>query len=143
MRRTNMTFIRACGPDMDVVSTRFLHCYSPQPSGECWDSYRIRREFSLYNDTRTCSPCSCGAPTSDKCRVQTTLYHQADCSEELGSVLISGLEQPLCTDTIEGQIGALRSIFVKDEPTCAPSTDSKVVSGELEPGDTHVLCCNR
>ncbi|KYF72710.1 hypothetical protein BE15_06085 [Sorangium cellulosum] len=97
----------------------------------------------LYSDTRTCSPCSCGEPSSGKCRVQTTLYYQADCSEELGAVFISGLDRPLCTDTIDGQIGAVRSIFVKDEPTCAPSTDSKVVSGELEPGDTHVLCCNR
>ncbi|WP_437664871.1 hypothetical protein [Sorangium sp. So ce1182] len=75
--------------------------------------------------------------------MQTTLYYQADCSEELGSVLISGIDGPLCTDTIDGQIGAVRSIFAKDEPTCAPSTDSTVVSGELTPGDTHVLCCNR
>ncbi|WP_437936898.1 hypothetical protein [Sorangium sp. So ce341] len=143
LRRTNMDFIRACEPDLDFVATAFLYCYPPQENGECWDSYRRRREFPLYNDTRTCSPCSCSEPSRDKCRVQTTLYYQADCSEELGSVLISGLDRPLCTDTIDGQIGAVRSIFVKDEPTCTPSTDSKVVSGELEPGDTHVLCCNR
>ncbi|WP_438035831.1 hypothetical protein [Sorangium sp. So ce204] len=75
--------------------------------------------------------------------MQTTLYGQAACSDELGTILISGLDRPLCTDTIEGRIGAVRSIFTKDEPTCAPSTDSTVVSGEIVPGDTHVLCCNR
>ncbi|WP_437804537.1 hypothetical protein [Sorangium sp. So ce693] len=74
--------------------------------------------------------------------MQTTLHRQVDCSEDIGSVLISGLDEPLCTDTIQGRIGAVRSIFTKDEPTCAPSTDSKVVSGTIEPGDTHVLCCD-
>ncbi|KYF77446.1 hypothetical protein BE17_20485 [Sorangium cellulosum] len=73
--------------------------------------------------------------------MQTTLHKQAGCSDELGSVLISGLDDPLCTNTIQGRIGAVRSIFTKDEPTCAPSTDSKVVSGTIEPGDTHVVCC--
>ncbi|WP_437736810.1 hypothetical protein [Sorangium sp. So ce1335] len=100
-------------------------------------------EFPLYNDTRTCSPCSCGEPSRGDCRVQTTLHRQIDCSEDLGTVLISALDEPLCTDTIQGRIGAVRSIFTKDEPTCAPSTDSTVVSGEIVPGDTHVLCCNR
>lgn len=38
LRRTNMTFVRACSPDIDFFSTDFLHCYPPQPNGECWDS---------------------------------------------------------------------------------------------------------
>ncbi|WP_438042986.1 hypothetical protein [Sorangium sp. So ce128] len=128
---------------MDVVFTSFSRCYPPQPNGECWAGHEIQWEFPLYNDTRKCSPCSCGEPSLGDCRVQTTLHRQVDCSEDLGSVLISGLDKPLCTNTIQGRIGAVRSIFTKDEPTCAPSTDSTVVSGEIVPGDTHVLCCNR
>ncbi|WP_437482225.1 hypothetical protein WME75_40380 [Sorangium sp. So ce1014] len=123
--------------------TSFSRCYPPQANGECWAGHERQWEFPLYNDTRTCSPCSCGEPSRGDCRVQTTLYRQAGCSDELGSVLISGLDRQLCTDTIQGRIGAVRSIFNKDAPTCAPSTDSTVVSGEIEPGDTHVLCCNR
>ncbi|WP_129352613.1 hypothetical protein [Sorangium cellulosum] len=128
---------------MDLVFTSFSRCYPPQPNGECWAGHEMKWKFSLYNDTRTCSPCSCGEPSRGDCRVETTFYRQAGCSEALGSVLISGLDQELCTDTIEGRIAAVRSIFNKDEPTCAPSTDSTVVSGEIVPGDTHVLCCNR
>ncbi|MGK3972179.1 hypothetical protein WMF38_10705 [Sorangium sp. So ce118] len=123
------------------MPTDFSRCYPPQPNGECWAGHERRWEFPLYNDTRTCSPCSCGEPSRGDCRVQTTLHRQVDCSEDLGSVLISGLDEPLCTNTIQGRIGAVRSIFTKDEPTCAPSTDSKVVSGTIGPGDTHVVCC--
>lgn len=143
LRRINMSFVRACGPDVDFVSPAFLRCYQPQPNGACWAGHENQFEFPLYNDTRTCSPCSCGEPSRGDCRVQTTLYRQVGCSEDLGTVLMSGLDRPLCTDTIQGRIGAVRSIFNKDDPTCAPSTDSKVVSGKIEPGDTHVLCCNR
>ncbi|AUX43976.1 uncharacterized protein SOCE26_054330 [Sorangium cellulosum] len=143
LRHTNMNFVRACGPDIDVVLTGFSRCYPPQPNGECWAGHEIQWEFPLYNDTRACSPCSCGEPSGGDCRVQTTLHSQVDCSEDLGTVLMSGLDKPLCTNTIQGRIGAVRSIFLKDDATCAPSTDSTVVSGTIEPGDTHVLCCNR
>lgn len=141
LRRTNMEFIRACGPRTGFVPTSFNRCYPPQPNGECWAGHEWRWEFPVYNDTRTCTPCSCGEPSRGDCRVQTTFHRQADCSEDNGTVLISGLDRPLCTNTIQGRISAVRSIFTKDEPTCAPS-DSKVVGGKIELGDTHVLCCD-
>ncbi|AUX20874.1 hypothetical protein SOCEGT47_013500 [Sorangium cellulosum] len=142
--RKKMSFVRACLPDTsEITRTDFRRCYPPQDNGECWRKHPTRFEFPVYTDTRTCTPCSCGAPRGGKCTAQTTLYRGEDCSGEVGSVAISNADHPICTEEIDGEIAAMRSAWIQNEPgTCTPSTASKIASGKLERGETRVYCCN-
>ncbi|WP_437951398.1 hypothetical protein WME98_11570 [Sorangium sp. So ce296] len=143
--RKNMSFVRACLPGSSaIIPTDFRQCYLPQENGECWRGKDVRFEFPVYTDTRTCTPCSCGAPRGGRCTAQTTLYSDEDCSREAGSIAISNADRPICTEAIDGEIATMRSAWTQNEPgTCTPSTDSEIVSGKLERGETHVLCCDR
>lgn len=140
--RENLNYVRVCAAGVSIVPSDFFLCYLPQPNGECWRGHEVRVEFPLYTDTRTCTPCSCGAPRGGKCTVQTTLYSGEYCSDEVGSIAISNMDEPICTTEIDGEIAAMRSAWTQNEPgTCAPSTDSKITSGKLERGETLAFCC--
>lgn len=139
--RKGLTFARACTPGKDFLPSTFRQCYPPQENGECWRGHEARFQFTLHTDTRTCTPCSCGAPTGGKCSAKTTLYSDADCSSEIDSVVVSDKDPPICTTAIRGDIAAMRSGFTENEPgTCAPS-NPKIESGKLEAGEKHVFCC--
>ncbi|AUX48076.1 uncharacterized protein SOCE26_096040 [Sorangium cellulosum] len=112
--RKHLTFVRACSPGTSmIIPTDFRQCYLPQPNGECWRGNQARFEFPVYSDTRTCTPCSCGAPTGGRCSVLTTLYGEEDCSSEVGSVVVSDKDPTICTNEIEGKIAAMRSGFTQ------------------------------
>lgn len=143
--RKNLSFVRACVPGSSaIIPTDFRQCYLPQENGECWRGQRVRFEFDLYTDTRTCTPCSCGAPRGGKCTARTTLYRDEECVHEVGYVPVSNGDQTVCTAEIDGEIAAMRSTWTEYEPgSCAPSTDSRIASGKLERRETHVYCCDR
>ncbi|AUX20873.1 uncharacterized protein SOCEGT47_013490 [Sorangium cellulosum] len=142
--RKNLSFVRACLPGAsEIIPTLFRVCYLPQDNGECWRGRQARLEFPVYTDTRTCTPCSCGAPRGGKCTVQTALYSDEDCVDKVGSVAISNADYPICTPEIDGEIAAMRSVWTQNEAgTCAPSTDPTIASGKLERSETAVICCD-
>ncbi|WP_437952234.1 hypothetical protein WME98_16995 [Sorangium sp. So ce296] len=141
----SLRFVRACKSDPPGwAPTLSATCYPPQETGECWEGYTHKREFPMLNDTRKCSPCSCGAPSGGSCTVKTTLYQDPYCVSEIAAEVIADQDEPICTRTTNAPLASMRSRFTVNEPgTCAPSTDSKIVSGSLERGFTHVLCCDR
>ncbi|KYF58401.1 hypothetical protein BE04_09100 [Sorangium cellulosum] len=72
------------------------------------------------------------------------LYQDPDCVSEVVAEYTTNHSPPVCTSATSARLAAMRSVFLKSEPgTCAPSTDSEIVSGSLERGVTHVLCCER
>lgn len=141
--REGMTFVKTCKRRDYIIPTAFRQCYLPQPNGDCWRGFDGWVKFRRYKDTRKCAPCSCGAPRGAKCTVQTTLYSGENCSGEIGSVAISNEDGPICTTEIQGEVAAMRSPWVQNEPgSCTPSGGSEIVSGELELVETTELCCN-
>lgn len=142
--RRTLSEVRACKPRApNWAPAASLICYPPQDNGECWYGHPFRYEISTVIDTRTCTPCSCGAPTGGKCTVKTTLYQDARCFDEIGDIVISKDESPACSRVDNAPLVAMRSGLTQDEPgTCTPSV-STIESGKLEPGETYVVCCNR
>lgn len=141
--RRSLRDVRACKPKTpNGAPAASFTCYPPQDNGECWKGYRARREFSTVIDTRTCTPCSCGAQEGGKCTVKTTLYQDVRCLDEIGNTVISNNDPPMCSRVTNAPLAAMRSAFTLNEPgTCTPSV-SRIEGGKLEPGDTHVVCCN-
>lgn len=141
----SLRFIRVCKSDPPgYAPTLSATCYPPQENGECWKGYPRKFEFPMLNDTRKCSPCSCGAPTGGKCTARITVYQDPHCNTRAVDEFVTHRDNPICTRTTNTPLMSMRASFAQSEPgTCAPSTDSKIVSGSLERGVTHVLCCNR
>jgi hypothetical protein len=141
--RGSLRYVRACtSKPAGYAPSLSDTCYPPQENGECWKGYPHRIEFHMLNDTRKCSPCSCGAPSGGNCAVKTSLYQDQYCIGEIGSEFLSDQDAPICTGMARAPLWSMRSVFTQNEPgTCTPSTDSKIISGSLEPADTHVVCC--
>ncbi|WP_437719414.1 hypothetical protein WMF45_25275 [Sorangium sp. So ce448] len=141
----SLRFIRACKSDPPgYAPTLSVTCYPPQENGECWKGYDRKFEYPMLNDTRQCSPCSCGAPSGGNCTAEVMLYQDPDCVSEVVAEYTTNHSPPVCTRATSARLAAMRSVFLFNEPgTCAPSTDSEIVSGSLERGVTHVLCCDR
>lgn len=141
----SLRFIRVCKSDPPGYAPSLsVTCYPPQENGECWKDYDRKFEYPMLNDTRQCSPCSCGAPSGGSCTVKTTLYQDAYCVSDVAAEVLANQDDPICTRTTNAPLASMRSRFTVNKPgTCAPSTDSEIVSGSLERGVTHVLCCDR
>ncbi|WP_437596439.1 hypothetical protein WMF28_28100 [Sorangium sp. So ce590] len=142
--RRPLADVRACKPKTPHrIPGYAFSCYPTQANGECWKGYPFRHDFSTVIDARTCTPCSCGAPTGGECTAQITLYQDERCFDALGNTLITNIESPLCSRVANAPLAAMRSAFIQDEPgSCTPSV-STIEGGKLEPGETHVACCDR
>lgn len=143
--RRPLEFVKACVPRPGGVTwSGWRACYPPQEDGTCWKSYPFLHEINTKIDTRTCTPCSCGAPRGGSCAVKTTLYAGVGCSAPFGSEFASDKNGPVCARFTVDQLGSMDSVFTESEPgTCAPSTDSTIESGAVEPGPTYRFCCAR
>lgn len=141
--RRTLADVRACKPKTpNWIPGAAFTCYPPQDNGECWKGYPILRNFSTVIDARTCTPCSCTAPTDGKCTVKTTLYQDVFCDDELGDAFITNNDPPMCSRVTTAPLAAMRSTFTQNEPgTCTPSV-STIEGGKLEPVETHIVCCN-
>lgn len=143
--RRGLTAVKACAPqgEQGLGPTAALLCYPPREDGGCWRSYRVKREFKVLHDSRTCSPCRCGSPTGGMCTAKTTLYQDKYCLEEAESYFVSDKDPPMCSREAVGPLAGMRSSFTQIEPaSCKPSV-SKIEGGRLEHVETHVLCCPR
>ncbi|WP_437665503.1 hypothetical protein [Sorangium sp. So ce1182] len=141
----SLRFVRVCKSDPPgYAPTLSAVCYPPQENGECWKGYERKFVFPMINDARQCSPCSCGAPRGGSCTAKITLYQDPYCVSEVVTEYVSEHDNPVCTRTTNASLESMRASFTQNEPgMCAPSTDSKIVSGSLESGVTRVLCCER
>lgn len=140
--RRALAFATVCAADPQGSGpTSAVPCYPPQEDGSCWRGYSVRHELTTIVDTRTCAPCKCGAPSGGKCAVNTILYQDKYCLDELDSYFISDKDPPMCSRGTTGPLAGMRSVFTQTEPgTCAPSV-SEVEGGALERGITRALCC--
>jgi hypothetical protein len=79
----------------------FRTCVAQKGDIAC-DSYSVYSErhvfYSGVDDTRTCTPCTCGAPTGGTCSMLITLYTDAACSIELGSDTVKSTDSAPCLD---------------------------------------------
>jgi hypothetical protein len=94
--------------------------------------------FSDFDDSRTCSDCSCGQPeTGGSCSVTTRLYSDQGCGE---SKRIGQLDNPVSCFQKNGAVAYDAEISVKP-PGCPSSGNTP--SGGVEPkaGTETTVCC--
>jgi hypothetical protein len=136
------TFARACAGYIGKPPPDFELCVITKKDGSCWEEYgySIRREFTeVFEDNRTCTPCTCGGPSGGRCDAQVTLYMDAECGVAFDSALVSLAEQPLCQDVTAGPLAAMRAEPRQQQPgACSPSVSAVVGAVDSK---KRVLCC--
>ena len=97
--------------------------------------------YKSYDDTRSCSPCTCDPPAGSTCTEQLSLYADGECGTNPSYVLTIDSSGPACFDLVPG--AALGSKLA-GQPTyiggaCAPSGGSP--QGGVSPTDAVTFCC--
>lgn len=140
-------FIKAC--PIDAEQSRridFALCITPEHDGACRPEFSKRFESTRrIRDDRTCTPCTCGAPSGGDCRVDVLLYGDGTCTNQLDTGFGIGLGATTCHDASAPlSPSAVRVIFTQNEPgTCTPTTSTSEVRGSVERDEARVFCCDR
>jgi hypothetical protein len=95
--------------------------------------------FTDFNDTRSCTPCACGAATGASCLgIRAQLGPQGLC-EVPGSVTV-GQGPPTCFSVDRNQTNpGVRLVGQPTAATCAPRTDT---SGTVQAAGPQTICCS-
>lgn len=132
------------------------NCIAPPPDGyklcfvgddlqaeaECPAGWTDRYSgWRKVEDSRACSPCTCGTPESAYCEIRAKVYSDDVCDNERGSLVLSSSEGEKCVDLLEGSaIGSKMAEILTYQPgTCAPSTSE--VIGETTQKRAVTYCC--
>jgi hypothetical protein len=92
-----------------------------------------------FKDTRTCSPCSCGAPEGSACTSDVSLYSDSACVEPAGSVIAQS-SAPMCVDTPTAwALGSKQASAPVYRPGTCPPSGGPAGAAPLEAPMT--LCC--
>jgi hypothetical protein len=76
--------------------------YDDQYTSMCPSTYPVLRIFgNSYNDTRVCDPCTCDPPVGSTCESLVTVYSDATCSNQIGSVMATA-DGSMCVDIAAG-----------------------------------------
>jgi len=126
-----------------VVPDPFRVCVAHEGDVECPGFAPYTKRHLLYegiDDSRGCSPCTCGAPTGSTCSALVTIYSDAACSVQLGSATATS-SAPACTDVLPGAALASKSAgSVSYTPgSCTPSGGTPV--GDAVPTMPVTFCC--
>jgi hypothetical protein len=136
-----------CGNDGLVCSPLstpgFLVCIAQKGDNDCPGSPYTEKHvfYTSYQDTRSCSSCSCGPPAGSVCTSEVTAYSDDTCMSAPVASVLADSSAPKCLDVISGS--ALRSKSASS-PTytpgiCTPSGGDPM--GSVVPVDPFTLCC--
>jgi hypothetical protein len=115
-RGTCAKFGETCAP---AAPAGFRQCVSHEDDLDC-PSFTPYSEKHLFyggaDDSRDCSPCSCGAPTGSSCSASLSVYSDSACSTSILSNQIDSMG-PHCFDLTAGSSLGSKSIST---PTYTP-----------------------
>ncbi len=132
---------KVCSPSGPPDGFRTCIAHEGDVSCPSYSPYQERHVFyEGLDDTRTCSPCSCGAPEGGSCSGLISVYADGACSALLSSTLVTSAGA-LCADVAAGSaLGSKSAGPVTYTPgTCTPSGGEPM--GTAEPRDAVTLCC--
>jgi hypothetical protein len=150
------TFARGCRGDALGECTNHGLCLAPPPTGfrvcvynegdvACpgpqHGPYTEKHVFySNYQDTRSCSPCSCGSPAGSVCSSKVAIYADSSCGSVASYMVTVDSTKVVCHDLIAGAaLGSKSAIPPTYVPgVCLPSGGPM---GATAPMDPTTLCC--
>jgi hypothetical protein len=130
-----------CAP---AAPAGFRQCVSHEGDRDC-PSFTPYIEKHLFyggaDDSRDCSPCSCGAPTGSSCAASLSIYSDSACSTPLFSSLSIDSNAPACVDLPVGSALGSKSIGT---PTYTPGqcqASGGAPTGSISPVQPSTFCC--
>lgn len=139
----------SCGvPDTACASTPpagFSVCIARSGDLECPDGVPYTEKHVFYgsiDDTRSCSPCACGAAAGSTCSTSVALYPDGACASSpplaLDTITSAG---PICIDVPPGSmLGSKSASAPSYQPGACPSSGGDP-SGAAIPADPTTFCC--
>jgi hypothetical protein len=96
--------------------------------------------YGDFDDTRACSPCTCGAPSGSACSSTVSLYTDGACSSQVGSLTVDATG-PKCVDVPSGSaLGSKSATPPSYTPgACAPGGGAP--TGAATPTKAATYCC--
>jgi hypothetical protein len=148
------TFARACTAavptpcnDENGICSPFLSGSSPciyhEGDVACPGSYSPYSEKHVFygsvDDTRSCTPCSCGAPAGSACEALVSVYSDT-CSTLLDATEITAAA-PLCLDVPPGSgLGSKAATPATYTPGACQASGGEAM-GTAQPGEPSTFCC--
>lgn len=121
----------------------FLLCIFQKGDNDCplTGPYTERHVlYSGFEDTRTCSPCTCGPPSGSTCSTEVTFFTDDACSDQLVSATVTDAA-PSCHDVPAGSALGSKSAA---PPTYAPGVcqpGGGEPMGAATPVGASTFCC--
>ena len=115
-------------------------CVARDGEHACPDGYPLSDTvYREFDDTRSCSTCSCGAPTGDCTGYNVVLFAENACSG-LGTATIvpNTCEQSSNQPTQSGRLSAVPTL---ENAECAPAQPQPAELGGLSPQGPVTVCC--
>jgi len=133
-----------CGQESVCVSAppSFLTCVARSGDEPCPAGWPVKH--LLYNevdDQRTCTECTCSAPSGGSCTVFIGLHEDSTCATLRGSNIVTTGEGPKCMDLLHGTGLAAKSASVLTYERGACTPEGGQAEGDLVLGDARTFCC--
>ena len=96
--------------------------------------------YDAFDDMRSCSPCTCGAPAGSTCSASISIYTDGACSTLASSIAVDAAG-PACADVISGSpLGSKSATPPAYVPgACAPGGGAPM--GAATPTMPQTICC--
>lgn len=121
----------------------FHACVPQQGDNDCTGPTYTEKHvaFAGVEDTRSCSPCTCGTPTGSKCTVTITIYPEAACATASTYQATVDSGGPACTDVTKGAALGSKSASAPaySAGTCEPGGGAP--TGAANPTGPTTFCC--
>ncbi|MRG98286.1 hypothetical protein [Polyangium spumosum] len=136
----------ACESDEHCIPAEqdgFRHCVERLGIHACPAEDYIDRVivYEAFEDHRTCSPCTCGAPEGSSCSAWITLYEDAACSADTFKASASSTK-PTCLDiNPEGQGIAAKAATAPTYHAGVCEASGGELSGDVALVGPRTLCC--
>lgn len=122
----------------------FSQCLVRDGDKECPDPYTVRHVFyDDLTDTRSCSPCACGAPLGSNCTTLVSIFKDGACSSS--ALVVSfpvDATDTACFDILP--VGPALGSKLASAPVYAPGVcqaSGGDPSGEAAPAEPATFCC--
>jgi hypothetical protein len=126
-------------------ATGFHVCVAQQGDDDCPGSPYTEKHlaFGGFDDARSCSPCTCGAPSGGKCTARISVYADDACATDATDVeTIDSTMPEWCADVTAAPLlskSASPPAYVPG--SCQPQPAGGVPSGSVTPTTPMTFCC--
>jgi hypothetical protein len=133
---------QVCSPTAEPPPPGFVQCiqYLREGDADCPGDYPVKHVFyEGINDTRNCTPCSCGAPEGSFCTALVSYYNNANCTSLMLTTWIGDVGQ--CHPTMAGSVLQSMSAMLVDNQPGFCQASGGVPYGEATPTNPSTFCC--